>query len=251
MKISTVGIFFAFGAAVVLAPYADPHAGPAAEPAQPVAGQLAQVPQVIKIAQAPSRRALVQQVQNALIRLGYDPGPADGLVGERTTRSVRTFQQRTGLPIDGRMSQPLYRALIAAIEKPSPSTIPVVVTTPTMPPGETMGSTQSRTPNSTTPNAAAAAGATFVNSVWTITDAGGAILTLRLMADGKIAEVESPVYWKWQLRGDEIQINYDNKLGGWVERRGRIVSANELRGDASSSRERKWTWRARRNGTAR
>ena len=63
--------------------------------------------------------------------------------------------------------------------------------------------------------------------------------------------MESPAFWKWQLRGNEIRINYDNKLGGWVERRGKIVTANELRGDANSSRKREWTWRARRNVPAR
>ncbi len=190
-----------------------------------------------QIAQAPPSQSLVQQVQDALVRLGYDPGPADGLIGDRTTRSVQAFQQRAGLPVDGRVTPPLYRALLA------------VIVTPASPAADAAAPLQvaATTADDAAPNAASAAGATFVNSDWTITDPGGATLTFRLLADGKVGEVESPAFWRWQLRGDEIRINYDNKLGGWVERRGQIVSANELRGDANSSRKREWTWRARRN----
>lgn len=210
----------------------------------------------VQIAQAETRTPtaqtiLVQQVQIALIRLGYDPGPADGLIGDRTTRSVRAFQQQAGLPVDGRVTPTLYGILRDAIDTP-----PATVASEAPPPPATTTATVADPPlraggraDPVTPNAAAAAGATFVNSLWTITDPDGATLTLRLMPDGKISDVESPLYWKWQLRGEEIQINYDNKLGGWVERRGRIVSANELRGEAVSSREREWTWRARRIDT--
>lgn len=237
MKYSIDGIGVVFGAAIVLASVL----GPAAATATSSAIQ----PREIQIAQAERpARALVQQVQDALVRLGYDPGPADGLIGDRTTRSVRAFQQRAGLPADGRVTEPLYRALIAAIDKPAPAVTPAS----TGAAASTAAAATSVTPtDSAVPNAAAAAGATFVDSVWTLTDRDGATLTLRLAPDGKVAEVESPAFWKWQLRGDEIRINYDNKLGGWVERRGRIVSANELRGDAKSSRNREWTWRARRN----
>ena len=234
MKFSTGGICFAFSAAIAIAPLS----GSLAATGLSEAYRIAQV----QIAQSPPPGDLVQQVQDALILLGYDPGPADGLIGDRTTRSVQAFQQRAGLPVDGRVTQPLYRALLAAIAPvDAPATDPADATTASPSPVATAAT------DNTVPNAAAAAGATFVNSVWTITDPGGATLTLRLLDDGRIGEVESPAFWRWQLRGDEIRINYDNKLGGWVERRGRIVSANELRGDADSSRKREWTWRARRN----
>ena len=244
MKISAGVFALVIGASIALVP-ASPRAeaATAAPIAPPPERQIAQ-------ANAPGQ-ALVQQVQDALVRLGYDPGPADGLIGERTTRSVRAFQQRSGLPVDGRVTQPLYRALLAAINKPAAVTVvPASPAPPATGTATSTGATGAVAANAV-PNAAAAAGATFVDSVWTLTDPGGATLTLRLLADGKIAEVESPAFWRWQLRGDEIRINYDNKLGGWVERRGRIVSANELRGDANSSRDRKWTWRARRNVAAR
>ena len=253
MKFSTASLSLVMAAFISGAPSAAaPVSAFTAAPATmaPTAAR-----QDILIAQAtPPGQALVQQVQNALVRLGYDPGPPDGLIGERTTRSVRAFQQRSGLAVDGRVTQPLYRALLAAINKPgavaatpmSPATPPAVAPNAASNPGQPPAATAN-----VSVNAAAAAGATFVDSVWTVADPGGATLTLRLLADGKIADVESPVFWRWQLRGDEIRINYDNKLGGWVERRGRIISANELRGDANSSRDRKWTWRARRNVSSR
>lgn len=245
MNISTGSICFALSATLAFVPLSGPDAAP------PL--QIAPSPQIAQVPQAPPDarpgRALIQQVQAALVRLGYDPGPADGLIGVRTTRSVRAFQQRNGLPVDGRVTPPLHRALLATIERqaaPTPAAAPVVAIT-----GGTSIETAATPTDNTVPNAAAVAGATFVNSVWTITDRGGATLTLRLMADGKIADVESPVFWKWQLRGAEIRISYNNKLGGWVERRGQIVTADELRGEANSSRKRTWAWRARRNPTDR
>ena len=37
-----------------------------------------------------------RQIQTALHRLGYDPGPADGLFGPKTRAAIRRFQQRIG-----------------------------------------------------------------------------------------------------------------------------------------------------------
>ncbi len=61
--------------------------------------------------QARSSRAGVAAVQRALARLGYDPGPADGVPGPRTRAAVRAFQAAAGLPVDGRPSEALRRAL--------------------------------------------------------------------------------------------------------------------------------------------
>jgi hypothetical protein len=52
-----------------------------------------------------------REVQRLLGELGYDPGPADGVIGPRTRAAVRAFQTDAGLPVDGEISDELYAAL--------------------------------------------------------------------------------------------------------------------------------------------
>lgn len=47
----------------------------------------------------------VAEMQSNLARLGYDPGPVDGLFGPRTSAAIREFQQDHGLTPDGRLTQ--------------------------------------------------------------------------------------------------------------------------------------------------
>ena len=54
-------------------------------------------------------------IQRALARLGYDPGPADGISGPRTRAAIRAFQAAAGLPVDGLMSDQLESAVLSAI----------------------------------------------------------------------------------------------------------------------------------------
>lgn len=58
----------------------------------------------------------VRQAQRLLSQLGFEPGPADGVIGSRTERSVRQFQEREGLPADGRISAALIDRLQQAAE---------------------------------------------------------------------------------------------------------------------------------------
>lgn len=53
------------------------------------------------------QRDLTAAVQNELVGLGYDPGPVDGIAGQRTQEAIRAYQYRFGLPTDGAASQPL------------------------------------------------------------------------------------------------------------------------------------------------
>lgn len=56
--------------------------------------------------QAPARGSpQVARTQSDLIRLGYDPGPIDGLMGPRTSAALRAYQRDHGLAADGRLSQ--------------------------------------------------------------------------------------------------------------------------------------------------
>jgi peptidoglycan hydrolase-like protein with peptidoglycan-binding domain len=51
----------------------------------------------------------VLQVQQALQRKGFDPGPIDGVLGPMTREAVRAFQDRYGMPATGEIdNQTLY-----------------------------------------------------------------------------------------------------------------------------------------------
>ena len=58
--------------------------------------------------------APVPTLQAALDDLGFDPGPADGLLGPATRGAIRAFQEANDLPVTGRPSPELARALRAA-----------------------------------------------------------------------------------------------------------------------------------------
>ena len=53
---------------------------------------------------SPSIRAAdvtVIELQKALKRAGFDPGPADGRYGKKTKKAVKAFQRKNGLYADG------------------------------------------------------------------------------------------------------------------------------------------------------
>lgn len=51
--------------------------------------------------------ALVTKVQTKLAELGYEPGPIDGQMGPKTRAALRRYQMVEGLPVDGRVTQPV------------------------------------------------------------------------------------------------------------------------------------------------
>jgi len=59
----------------------------------------------------PTGAALIREIQENLTALGYDPGPADGVMGNRTHWAIRDYQKEAGLPIDGEPSQDLLEQL--------------------------------------------------------------------------------------------------------------------------------------------
>ena len=50
----------------------------------------------------PANNAAVSRVQAGLTRLGYDPGPTDGIMGTRTKTAIEAYQRDQGLLVDGR-----------------------------------------------------------------------------------------------------------------------------------------------------
>lgn len=84
----------------------EPSPTPAAAPVPVAASTPAAVPAPVAEPPPLARQALVD-LQWQLALHGYDPGPADGNPGLRTTAAIRHYQADAGLPVDGRPSQAL------------------------------------------------------------------------------------------------------------------------------------------------
>ncbi len=75
---------------------------------------------------AMTEREIVAGTQSRLAQLGYDPGPADGLMGRRTRSAIETYQANTGIPVDGRPTTALLDRLDASITARQAAAAPVV-----------------------------------------------------------------------------------------------------------------------------
>ncbi len=53
--------------------------------------------------------ALVRDIQFALTKLGYDPGPVDGVMGPKTRAAIRQYQTDQGLLADGNATPELVQ----------------------------------------------------------------------------------------------------------------------------------------------
>lgn len=61
--------------------------------------------------------ATVRNIQRHLATLGYDPGPADGLIGPRTIRAIQAFQRDANIEPDGIATTTLESMLAAIVEE--------------------------------------------------------------------------------------------------------------------------------------
>ncbi len=57
----------------------------------------------------------VRSIQADLARLGYEPGPVDGLAGAKTRTAIRQYQQNNGLAVDGAPSSALAEHIRARL----------------------------------------------------------------------------------------------------------------------------------------
>ncbi|MCU0831914.1 MAG: peptidoglycan-binding protein [Rhizobiaceae bacterium] len=75
------------------------------------------VPDEWRIAQATTAsvdvKKAITNVQLILTKLGYDPGPADGVMGGKTRNAIRAFQKSENLPETGEIDAALVKALLA------------------------------------------------------------------------------------------------------------------------------------------
>ena len=58
-----------------------------------------------------SSESLAISVQDELTRLGYSPGPIDGVIGPQTRDAIADFQNDHRLPVTGQIDAPLLQAL--------------------------------------------------------------------------------------------------------------------------------------------
>lgn len=90
-----------------------PQPAPPPDPAQPNDAQV-QAPSSPAPAVSPLQDT-VRRSQIYLAALGFDPGPADGLIGKRTRTAVQNFQRQADLTPTGQISEELLRLLQAAV----------------------------------------------------------------------------------------------------------------------------------------
>ena len=76
--------------------------------AAPAAGAAPQA-----VAAQPNLNQAVSNLQSQLAARGYDPGPIDGVMGERTRQAIRAYQRDKQMPVDGQVSQALVSSLAA------------------------------------------------------------------------------------------------------------------------------------------
>lgn len=65
------------------------------------------------VAAQPNLNQAVSNLQSQLAARGYDPGPIDGVMGERTRQAIRAYQRDRQMPVDGQVSQALVSSLAA------------------------------------------------------------------------------------------------------------------------------------------
>jgi hypothetical protein len=73
------------------------------------------LPEGVKLQRGEGDPTLIEELQQALSRAGYDPGPADGTFGRRTEAAVVAFQEANGLSVDGRVGPETAAALNSAV----------------------------------------------------------------------------------------------------------------------------------------
>ncbi len=175
---------------------------------------------------------MITEIQTLLSALGYRPGAADGLAGNRTTQAIRAFEQAMQRPQTGRPSRELLDLLrVAANPEPTPPAPPAPAVAKPVGAGTGLQTTGSA-PRQFSP--------ALLKTRWKIVDSNGARIEVVFEYGGRIGEVDAPRFWSWKLQGDKIRIVYDDGLGGKIVRHGTLsedsmVGQVDLPGGATRS----------------
>jgi peptidoglycan hydrolase-like protein with peptidoglycan-binding domain len=78
----------------------------------------------------PQGRELIREIQRLLAELGFEPGPADGAMGNRTRTAIQAFQEQQGLRVNTQVSQTLLADLRAVAAGDPPPSRPAMVELP-------------------------------------------------------------------------------------------------------------------------
>ena len=162
----------------------------------------------------------IRQMQVRLRELGFNPGPADGTIGPRTTAALQKYQGSIGEDADGKVTLELFQRL----------------TTGKVPPVEP--------PAAATDQGAKTKCTPTLTGAWQFEDGHGSRFALTFRQDGSVAGTSYPEHWRWRATAQDIEIIYDNGMGTTVTRTGHLSDRDLVRGDARDSRGRTWVWKA-------
>jgi len=56
--------------------------------------------------------AMIKAVQQILAKMGYEPGPVDGIMGAGTREAIKVFEKEQKMPVKGRISGALLNSLV-------------------------------------------------------------------------------------------------------------------------------------------
>lgn len=84
---------------------------PAANPDAAAQDEMAPPPPARPASDGAVTRSQLAEIQTILNRLNFDPGPADGLMGDKTRFAIREYQTTMGLDVTGEPSQSLLENL--------------------------------------------------------------------------------------------------------------------------------------------
>ncbi|MGE3627611.1 MAG: peptidoglycan-binding protein [Hyphomicrobiales bacterium] len=91
------------------APPPPPHYGP---PPPPPRHTVYAPPPPPNYAPPPPQYNLVYNIQVSLTRLGYNPGPVDGVFGYNTAEAIKAYEYSKGLLVTGQPSDQLYQHML-------------------------------------------------------------------------------------------------------------------------------------------
>lgn len=184
-------------------------------------------------------RDVVREIQQLLAEHGFDPGPADGSMGRRTSRAIARYQKSAELAADGRPTL----ALLDHLRKP-PGDTGANETNEAAPVAGVEPAQTSDDPPPPPPPLPSVPSLT--NTVWRIIDDSGSTLTLTFVHGGAVKGVLYDQFWNWRQSGDKVTITYDNGMGRQVTRSGTRTGLDTMSGNATASRGGDWKWSAQR-----